>query len=283
MGIPKFEEADQYGRAPEQTDLNWLADSKEATHAMEVSRQKYADVMVMAEKDDAFRPYIKAEGRLNAVFKRMDDFHKWVFKNEQNYLNPEEIVQNLSGHFNEAMQSIIKKWQKLSMAGVEWNGFCWSMQKLFVEMGRVFGVGAEIQSYINRWFEIYRRDQLNSQALGAHRELAYYRTVGGGDKKIIDDVRGKIQNIEDQLSKLPLHEENYPAFSTLNPKNEDPWRNREMRPEDLSVLHGDYRKQKTDVSPWAQAATEDKRKKRVSEMPGVKEKPKKKKPWWKFW
>ncbi len=298
MRARKQSSEDLFGFAPgpdEDSGIHSIPDIKEA---MKGSRQEYADVIENIQNTPALKPFLsnqKHQGELSGVITRLHKFYDWVFAEDGNYLNSEEIKNQLTDNFEKAMNSVIKRWPKLAAAGADWTLLCEGINTSFIEMGRVFGLENEMQGFVTHWFDLYRRNQLNAQALGAHRELSYYRATGGDDKQVVKTVRDRIGVIEEELGQLPIHEENYPAFSYDNP--EHPSKKRMLhqadlsnmasprKPKDAAAIKGELPEKF--VTNWERLNSSKTKTPRHGRK-GSLEKPRKetqpkKKPWWKFW
>jgi hypothetical protein len=172
----------------------------------------------------------KDAGVLRSMVDELNNFEDQYLADDQFSAESKLLLDALEKIFDRSMNKLIVNWNMLE-AKYDWSTLAGALEYHMLKAAAVIGLDSDLKVAIKKWFSGYQkkqrqeklyvdRDKLNMEALQAHQQLAYYKS-NGGSKEVIEEIRAKIQVIDDQLRDLPVDPENAPAFSSLNPNNPD--------------------------------------------------------------
>ncbi|MGL5831343.1 MAG: hypothetical protein ACRCZE_04310 [Candidatus Altimarinota bacterium] len=170
----------------------------------------------------------KEAGLLRGMVDELNNFEDQYLGDDHFSAEASLQLDALEKIFDRGMNKLIINWASLQNK-YDWGTLARTLESDMLKAAKVVGLDSELKVSIKKWFSGYQkkqrqeklyvdRDKLNMEALQAHQQLAYYKS-NGGSREVIEDIRAKIQVIDDQLRDLPVDPQNAPAFSSLNPNN----------------------------------------------------------------
>jgi len=154
-----------------------------------------------------------AHGVLQGTMLALRNFEDKYLLQREFYFDADAQEEDLKIIFLQTMDTLVKKWPLMAKEKYDWGKVCDAINREMQEIAGVFDLRGQMQKNVGEWFENYKinqtteklcreREDLNMQALRAHEELAYFAAVGG-TKEVLENVRGRILQIDDRLRELP--------------------------------------------------------------------------------
>lgn len=157
-------------------------------------------------------------GPLNQMLVELRAFEKMFLVKDKNFFNNKKQSEFLNNIFSATMNKVVQSWPQLQAENVDWYQLYGAIHAHMMKFAGIFNLQEEMQEAAQDWSETYQRERLNKSALEGHQQVAYLSSKSA-DKKVIDKIRGEINQIDEQLDLLQLPSmKNAPAFSEWNPE-----------------------------------------------------------------